>query len=157
MPERLIWAAPLSTTLQPLISHHPKWTWEIFGGSKMGKSYSNKTQLYAGCTWSSNSTDLIWSWTPWAAWRWALHAFSEFTHRVEDQLNAKLWEVLKFLAMPQNYHTFGPIKKTPKSVHSSQMDTPQCFRWQPNEFFADGRHQLVLWWDTYLNSCGNFS
>ena len=54
------------------------------------------------------------------------NAFSEFTHRVQDQLNAKLWEVLKHLAMPQNYHTFGPIKKMPKPVHSSQMAR---FRW----------------------------
>jgi len=51
--------------------------------------------------------------------------------------------------MSQNFHTFGPRKKYPqfctfKSEGKVQKAAVQWFRWQLNEFFTDGKNQLVL-------------
>jgi len=55
------------------------------------------------------------------------NALSEFTHRVQDQLNAKLREVLKQTAMPQNFHTFGPINSTPSLyIHIRLQGSEGC-------------------------------
>jgi hypothetical protein len=77
------------------------------------------------------------------------HVFSEFTHRVQEELTAWQWGVRthahSLALLPHNFHTFGPFT----SNNNVQEAMVQLFRQQHKKIFADG----ICWHVYQWNAC----
>lgn len=86
-------------------------------------------------------------------------AHPHVARRVQDQLNAMLWDGLKHPDLLScDFYIFGPLKKVLKfnSDDSLQEVVIQCFGQQCKKLFAEGMCQLVHQWGSCLNGWVDF-